>query len=232
MNIAPFLARAFQELDKSMQGTLTGTKIEGITETISHYALASAVASMAMAVIPGAGGVAAALAQAGFVWATYIKINNHLGISMSKDTAKFLGNAIATNIVTQFGAILAGHVLAGVLALIPIVGSVGAALAEAAIGYSLIYAAAYIYMKLVSRVIKPDGSVQVADEDSTRAIIENILKCEDMRGLFKESAKQFKEAKSNGDLDNAKKELNCPNCGTPYSSEDHFCSVCGHNLNN
>ena len=230
MNIAPFLAKAFQELDKAMQGTLNGTKIQGISETISHYALASAVASMAAAVIPGAGGVAAALAQAGFVWATYVKINKTIGLSMSEETAKFLGNAIVTNIITQFGALLAGHLVAGVLACFPIFGSAGAALAEGAIGYGLIYAAAYIYLKLISRVIKPDGSIQVAEGDSTKKIIEEIMKREDMKGLFKEGAKQFKEARASGALDQAKKEQNCPNCGSPYTPGDHFCSVCGNDL--
>ena len=45
MNIAPFLAKACQELDKAMQGTLDGTKIACISETISGYAIAAAIAS-------------------------------------------------------------------------------------------------------------------------------------------------------------------------------------------
>ena len=231
MNIAPFLAKAFMELDKSMQGTLNGTKISGISETISYYALASAVASMAAAVIPGGGGVVAALAQAGIVWATYVKINKTIGLSMSDETAKFLGNAIVTNIVTQFGALLAAHAVAGVLSFIPVAGSALAAAAEGAIGYGLIYAAAYIYLKLVSRVVKPDGSIDVADKDSTKKIIEEILRREDMKGLFKEGTNQFKKAKKSGALANAMHDTKCPNCGTHYEVGDHFCSICGHNLN-
>lgn len=230
MNIAPFLAKAFVELDKAMQGTLNGTKIECISETISHYALASAAASMLAAVIPGGGGVAAALAQAGFVWATYVKINKTIGLSMSEETSKFIGSAIVTNLITSFGALLAAHAVAGVLALIPVAGSALAAAGEAAIGYCLIYAAAYIYLKLVSRVVKPDGSVDVSDKDSTKKIIEEIMQREDMKGLFKEGSKQFKEAKRNGDFEKAKKGHNCPNCGTPYNPGDHFCTVCGRDL--
>ena len=230
MNIAPFLAKAFMELDKGMQGTLDGTKIEGISETISHYALASAVASMAAAVIPGGGGVVAALAQTGLVWATYVKINKTIGLSMTDETAKFIGNAIVTNIATNFAALLAGHVIAGVLSFIPVAGSGLAAAGEAAIGYGVIYAAAYIYLKLISRVVKPDGSVEIAPDDKTSDIIKEIMKREDMAGLFKESSKQFKTAKKNGDLARAMKEHNCPECGTEYKEGDRFCSVCGHNL--
>ena len=230
MNIAPFLAKAFVELDKAMQGTLNGTKISCISETISHYALASAVASMLAAVIPGGGGLVAALAQAGFVWATYIKINKTIGLSMSQETAKFLGSAIVTNIVTGYGALLVAHALAGILSLIPVAGSALAAGAEAAIGYCLIYAAAYIYLKLISRVIKPDGSINVSDQDSTKKIIEEIMQREDMKGVFKEGSRQFKEAKKNGEFEKAKNAKNCSECGTAYTSGDHFCSVCGHDL--
>lgn len=49
MNIAPFLAKACQELDKAMQGSLDGTKIACISETISGYAIAAAIASGVLA---------------------------------------------------------------------------------------------------------------------------------------------------------------------------------------
>ena len=217
MNVAPFLAKAFAELDKAMQGTLNGTKIAGISETISHYALASAVASMLAAVIPGGGGVVAALAQAGFVWATYVKINKTIGLSMSQETAKFLGSAIVTNLITGYGALLVTHAVAGILSLIPVAGSALAAATE-------------IYLRLVSRVVKPDGSVNVSDKDSTKKIIEEIMQREDMKGLFKEGSKQFKKAKRNGEFEKAKKAHNCPNCGTEYELGNHFCSVCGYDL--
>lgn len=38
MNIAPFLAKAWQELVKAIQDALDGTKIACISETISGYA--------------------------------------------------------------------------------------------------------------------------------------------------------------------------------------------------
>lgn len=230
MNIAPFLARGFQELDKAMQGTLKDTQISGIADTISHYALASAITSMAAAVIPGGGGIAAALAQTGIIWGTYVKINKTVGLSMSDETAKFIGNAIVTNIITQFGALLAAHAVAGIISFIPVAGSALAAAAEGAIGYGLIYAAAYIYIKLISRVVKPDGSIDVSDENSTKKIINEILLREDMKGLFKEGAKQFKEAKKNGELAAAQKAKSCPNCGCSYLEGDHFCSSCGYDF--
>ena len=230
MNISPYLAKAFQELDKKMQGILNGTKIESIKETISYYAIASALASMAAAVIPGGGGMIAAAAQVGFVWATYVKINKTIGLSMSKETAKFIGNAILTNLVTYYGTMLVGHILAGVLALIPVAGSALAAAAEGVIGYTVIYVSAYIYLKLITRVARPDGTIDVADKDKTSGIIKEIMAREDMKGLIKEGAKQFKDAQKSGALDAVKAIKKCPKCGTPYDEGDHFCSLCGLDL--
>ena len=76
-----------------------------------------------------------------FVLLECVKINKTIGLSMSQETAKFLGSAIVTNIITSFGALLAAHAVAGVLAFIPVAGSALAAAGEAAIGYCLIYAA-------------------------------------------------------------------------------------------
>lgn len=230
MNITPFLAKAFQELDKNMQGILNGTKIESIKETISYYAIASALASMAAAVIPGGGGLVAAMGQIGLVWATYVKINKTIGLSMSDETAKFIGNAILTNLITYFGVIIVSHVFASVISLIPIAGSALAAAAEGVIGYTVIYASAYIYLKLISRVARPDGTVDVADRDKTSNIIKEIMEHEDMKGLIKEGAKQFKEAQRSGAIDAVKAMNRCPNCGTPYEKGARFCSECGYDL--
>ena len=230
MNIAPFLGLAFRELDKNMQGILNGTKIESIKETISYYAIASTLASMAAAVIPGGGGLVAALSQTGLVWATYVKINKTIGLSMSDETAKFIGNAIVTNLITNFGAIIAGHVFAGVISLIPVAGGALAAAAEGLIGYTVIYASAYIYLKLISRVARPDGTIDVADKDKTSNIIEDIMHREDMKGLIKESTKQFREAQRSGAIDAVKAMNRCPKCGTAYEDGAHFCSQCGCDL--
>ena len=173
MNPAPFLYLAFKGLNDSMKGTLDGTKIESIKETINNFAIASALASMAACVIPGVAGVVAALTQAGFVWATYVKINQTLGISMSENTAKFLGSAILTNIVTCSGALLVSYAGAAVLSFIPIWGQVASAAIDAALGYIIIYVAAVIYLQLISKMMQPDGTLKVPKEEDTKHIIDD-----------------------------------------------------------
>ena len=230
MNPTPILGKALQELDKAMQGTLDGTKISAIKDTIRGFAIAAALASAVAGLAPGIAGVVALLTQTGFVWATYVKINNTLGISMTKDTAKFLGSAIVTNIALNAGAFIGAVIAAGLLAFIPGLGSAASAAIDAAMGYVLIYAAAIIYLKLITHFVRPDGTVSITESDGTKDVIKDIVRESSMRDIIKEGRESFKEAKKDGSLDKAKANPKCPNCGADIQQGQKFCSNCGLEL--
>ena len=230
MNPTPILGKALQELDKAMQGTLDGTKISAIKDTIRGFAIAAALASAVAGLAPGIAGVVALLTQTGFVWDTYVKINNTLGISMTKDTAKFLGSAIVTNIALNAGAFIGAVIAAGLLAFIPGLGSAASAAIDAAMGYVLIYAAAIIYLKLITHFVHPDGTVSITESDGTKDVIKDIVRESSMRDIIKEGRESFKEAKKDGSLDKAKANPKCPNCGADIQQGQKFCSNCGLEL--
>lgn len=227
MNPTPYLYLAFKNLNEAMKGSLDGTKIESIKETINGYAIASAIASMASGIMPGAADVVAGLTQAGFVWATYVKINKTLGISMSENTAKFIGSAIVTNLVANAGAMLIAYAGAAILSFIPIFGQVAAAAINGALGYIIIYVAAIIYLLLISKMMRPDGSLKIAENDDTKHIIQGIIKETNIKEIIKEGRNSYKKAKADGSLDNAKKNPKCPGCGTDVKPGQKFCSECG-----
>lgn len=227
MNPTPYLYFAFKGLNEAMKGSLDGTQIESIKETIDNFAIASAVASTAACVIPGVAGVVAMLTQAGFVWATYVKINKTLGISMSEKTAKFIGSAIVTNIVTGAGALLVGYAAAAVFGMIPIIGQAGAAIINAALGYIIVYASAVIYLILISKMMQPDGTLKVASEDDTKHIIQDIIRQHSIEDIIKEGRSSYKKAKADGSIDKAKKNPKCPNCGAAVIPGQKLCSDCG-----
>jgi len=231
MNPTPYLYIAFKGLNEAMKGSLDGTQIESIKETINNFAIASAIASMASGMIPGVAGVVAALTQAGFVWATYVKINKTLGISMSENTAKFIGSAIVTNIVTNAGAMMLAYAGAAIISFIPIIGQIAAVAINGALGYIIIYAAAVIYLKLISELMMPDGSLKVAENDDTKHIIQKIINEANMEDIIKEGRNSYKKAKADGSIDNAKKHPKCPGCGTNVNPGQKFCSECGSALN-
>lgn len=228
MNIpAGVLAKALQELDRSMRHSLDGTQIEQIKDCIGNYAIAAAVASGVAGVAPGIAGVAAVLTQAGFVWATYVKINQKLDISMSENTAKFIGSAIITNLVTNAGAFVAMLVGSTLLSFIPIAGTAAAIALNASLGYVLVYAAAVIYLKLITRMVQPDGTLHVAESDDTKHIIRDIIKDTDIKEIVKEGKEAYKQAKDDGSLDKAKNTKKCSQCGVPIQEGQRFCSECG-----
>lgn len=230
MNIAPFLAKACQELDKAMQGTLDGTKIACISETISGYAIAAAIASGVAGVAPGFAGVAAALTQAGFVWATYVQINKTLDISMSENTAKFIGSAIVTNLVTSAGAFIAILIGSSILSMVPVLGQAAAIALNAGLGYTIIYVSAIIYLKLITRMMQPDGTLHVAESDDTKHIIRDIINGSNLKDLIKEGKASYKQAKEDGSIDKAKNAKKCSKCGAVVKDGQRFCSECGHKL--
>lgn len=229
MNIAPLLAKACQELDKAMQGTLDGTKIACISETISGYAIAAAIASGVAGVAPGFAGVAAALTQAGFVWATYVKINKTLNISMSENTAKFIGSAVITNLITNAGAFIAVLIGSTIASIVPGGQALSVAM-NAALGYIIVYVSAIIYLKLITRMMQSNGTLKVAESDDTKHIIHDIIKESNIKDMVKEGKAAFKQAKKDGSIDKAKNTKKCPKCGAEVKDGQRFCSECGNNL--
>ena len=223
---AGVLGKALQELDRSMRNSLDGTKIEQIKNTIGDYAIAAAVASGVAGVAPGFAGVAAALTQAGFVWATYVKVNKTLGISMSEHTAKFIGSAIVTNLITSAGAFVAVLIGSSVVSIIP-GGQVVSVAMNAALGYIIVYVSAIIYLKLITRMMQPDGTLKVSESDDTKHIIRDIIKESNIKDMVKEGKAAYKQAKKDGSFDKAKK---CPKCGAEVKDGQKFCSECGHSL--
>ena len=209
-----------------MRNSLDGTKIEQIKNTIGDYAIAAAVASGVAGVAPGFAGVAAALTQAGFVWATYVKINKTLGISMSEHTAKFIGSAIVTNLITSAGAFVAVLIGSSVVSIIP-GGQVVSVAMNAALGYIIVYVSAIIYLKLITRMMQPDGTLKVSESDDTKHIIRDIIKESNIKDMVKEGKAAYKQAKKDGSFDKAKK---CPKCGAEVKDGQKFCSECGHSL--
>lgn len=228
--IAPAFVIACRELEKAMRGTLSGTKLQEIQDTINRFAISSAVACFFSGVIPGAAGIVAMMAQAGFVWATYLSINKILGLSFSENVIKTVASGILTNLVMNAGSLLLTNAMSSVLSFIPVFGTAVAATINCALGYIVIYVAAILYLNLITKMAQDDGSIVLDESNSTIDTIKSIVKDADLGSLIAEGKDAYKKAKADGSIDNAKKNPKCPVCGTSYKPGQKFCTECGTQL--
>lgn len=224
------LYTAFKNLNEVAGDTLNGTGIESIKDTVNTFAITAALLGAAADVVPGVGGILAALAQTGLVWALYVKINNTLGISISEHTIKFIGSAILTNIITNAGYLIIAYAAAAVMSFIPIFGQAGSAVTHLALGYILIYASAVVYLNFLTHTFKANGSFNIDESDKTKQNIKDVVNRSNVKEIIKEGKNAFKEAKDNGEFERAKKDMRCPRCGEKITIAQDYCTSCGLKL--
>lgn len=218
------------QLFKALDGYINETKISEISGIIQNFAIAAAVAGVVSGMVPGLAAVIAMLTQTGLVWATYVKINKTLGISMKENTAKFIGSAIVTNIALNAGTVIVAYATSLILSFIPVVNHLVTATIDGVMGFIIVYVAAIIYLKLIVRLVKPDGTIEVDESEDTKEIIREIVKESDLKKLIKEGKDEFKKAKADGLIEKAKKNPKCPNCDSDIQLDQLFCSKCGIKL--
>lgn len=224
------IAITFQQLSRIANDIIDDTRIRRIKDTINAYAIISAIAGGATAILPGAAAVGAIAVQAGFIWSLYVKISKELGISIKDNKLKFIASAALSNITTNAGMLIVGHATATFFSFIPGLGSAASLFLEAMIGYVVIYVAAIIYLQFVIRLFKANKGKRdfssISDEELKKAMDRASAEV-NMKDAINEGKQAYNEARKNGDFERVKNNPRCPNCNSLIEKNAKFCSICG-----
>ena len=101
---------------------------------------------------------------------------------------------------------------------------------NAALGYTMVYVSAIIYLQLITRLMQPDGTLKVSESDDTKHIIRDIINEANLKDMVKEGKAAFKQAKADGSFNKAQKAKRCPKCKAEVKEGQKFCSECGNEL--
>ena len=107
-------------LDKEVDESLP----RDIADIIKFHSKGAAIAGVGTGWIPGAGGTAAMVVMAGFIWTMYGRINDKIDLPISENIIKSVASGVATNLAAYAAASL---IASTVVSLFPGLGSVGAA---------------------------------------------------------------------------------------------------------
>lgn len=195
-------AFALMGIDKFSNGIVTDQLGENMAKIVRQHAIASTAVSLASA-IPGAGAVACVVCQTAVVYSMYVRMNNALGIRLSKNVVKSVASAVVANIATNAATLVGGVVASAVLSVIPGVGSVASTVLMGGIGYATVMISGLVYAKMLCALAKNDKNVETMSEDEIKEAVKAELNKRDVNQDFKTFTKEYKQEKKNGAFENA-----------------------------
>jgi len=198
MDINHTLLHQAKEMLEAMDKTADDNLPKDIADIVKFHAKGATVAALASAWIPGAGGTAAVVTSAGFIWTMYGRIGAKIDLPMSNNILKTIAFGAATNLVS--GAI--GFLLvSSAISFIPGLGSVGASIIMGGVCYALTLAAGYVYLKTMTALFKKGIDPTTLSEEDLKNVVKDVAKQSDVKDVLKQARKDFKTKKDEGEFD-------------------------------
>lgn len=198
MNIDYKLLDQAKELLKAMDKTADDNLPKDIAEIVKFHAKGATVAALASAWVPGAGGTAAVVASAGFIWTMYGRIGAKIDLPFSSNILKTLAFGAATNIATGVVGIV---LVSSVISFIPGLGNVGASVIMGGICYALTLASGFVYLKTMTTLFKKGLDPTKLSEEDLKQAVKDATKDNNIKDIMKQGQKDFKSKKDNGEFD-------------------------------
>lgn len=160
-----------------------------IAEIVNFHSKGAAVAAVGSAWIPGAGGTAAVLASAGFIWSMYAKIGSEINLPMSENILKTLGSGVATNLASGMAA---SWVMSSVFSLFPGIGSGAASVIMGATCYALTLASGYVYLKIMTTLFSSGVDPTRMSEQELNNIAKKVANDDDVKDVMNTAKQAYK----------------------------------------
>ena len=187
-SLAEKLFSVMNEIGKGIPSNVTPEDIKDIALFHSKGAAAAGVAS---GWVPGFGGAIATATIAGFVWGMYLRINNKIGLSISKNILKTLAGGIVANLAAfTVGAIA----VTTTLPFIPIVGNVGAMVIMGGIGYAITIVSAGIYLAILTKFFQTKGGdINKMSADDLKDLAKEVIDNNDVESALKQAKNAYEK---------------------------------------
>lgn len=133
------------------------------------------------------------------IWTMYLRINSKLNLKFDSNALK----TIASGVLTNLGAYATGMGVGSTLKFIPGIGSITGGIIVSGINYSIVYASAFVYIKIISTLVKKTKSSShrrfeeiKIDPNDLRYDLDFITKDESlMKQVMNEGKSEYREHK-------------------------------------
>ena len=184
---------------KSYQGTLREEGVDEAEDIITGHAIGATVSALAAGWLPGAGATVATVANIGFIWSMYYRLNTALGISLPKNVLKSIASGIAATISANIISLL---VVGTVVSFIPGIGSIAASIIAGACTFSVVLVAAVIYIKMLTKLFKAKADFGYITAEEAKEYARNVSREENVDDMIKEANRIYKQARRDGEFSN------------------------------
>ena len=190
--IGAYMKLAADELERVMRDLGKDVRSEDIGEIVKQHAFAGAVSGIGAATLPGAGAVIASGAAITSIVAMYVRLSKALGVTFKEGKLKALASGIVADLSA---AVVTQLVLAAAISFIPGVGQAGAAILSTIANFCMVYLAAYIFIKMLSKLLKSGRIVSDMSEEELRMAAREVASETDVKDIVNEAKNQYRENK-------------------------------------
>lgn len=197
LDVGGLLLRQAITLVKAMDRAADRSLPHEIAGIVKFHSKGAAAAALASAWIPGAGGAAATVTSAGFIWSMYSRIGAKLGLPFRKNVLKSLASGVATNLAAAVAGVIAMSTL---LTFFPGLGNVAATVIMGATCYALTLASGYIYLKIMTKLFSNGVDLTKVSEKELKELAASAAKDADVQDVIKEAKVEFRARKKQGEF--------------------------------